>query len=124
VWFLKFKGFGNYILNTASFLCPDGKWKLGPEWLFAEACKYIKDFIFKLYITMCKVHKTKEYSDVYCSVMINIQQRSSCNRPGQAQGVPDWLTHVFLSHDGWLCCERVGTWIGDKKPEDPGTRGK
>ena len=71
--FLKFTGFGNYILNTANLLCPDGKWKLGPEWLFAQACKYIRDLIFKLYITMCKVHKAKEYSDVFCSVMINIQ---------------------------------------------------
>jgi len=25
IWLLKFTGFGNYILNTASLLCPDGK---------------------------------------------------------------------------------------------------
>jgi hypothetical protein len=23
IWFLKFTGFGNYILNTVSLLCPD-----------------------------------------------------------------------------------------------------
>jgi hypothetical protein len=25
IWFLKFTGFGNYILNSASLLYPDGK---------------------------------------------------------------------------------------------------
>jgi hypothetical protein len=25
IWFLKFTGFGNYILKTASLLCPVGK---------------------------------------------------------------------------------------------------
>ena len=40
IWFLKYTGFGNYILNSVSLLCPDCKWKLGPEWLCTSLQTY------------------------------------------------------------------------------------
>jgi hypothetical protein len=111
IWFLKFTGFGNYILKTASLLCPVGKWKLGPEWLFTIACKYIKDLIFKLRIIMCKVHKAKEYSDVFCSVIINIQCTEFTSPPSR-MSVSDTLLHsgqhkYAFSQDASSVCTRM-----------------